>query len=279
MAILPVVRPVLQLFSGSSSRKPIETIVATFILTTYAYFLLLQAAKHSKFLAPSSPFSDVKPAVAVFREGLGWINAAEELWSSANPAWSKVEFQQVVVSLDPPPSRTIYDRPVRYSAFDLASPSVHDALANFTQYLTTSYAGPIGETYPTVCYIAPSEPGSCFSSTTLPSSPTRSTTLTLAFAPPSAVQWASGLAGRSFPSGDLEFSIERDEARFDTMESGKWVGYAIRAMVLRFWDLARKADSADIFVVLLGYLLMHGVFVNLFMKARKLGSNFWLGRF
>lgn len=39
----------------------------------------------------------------------------------------------------------------------------------------------------------------------------------------------------------------------------------------------QNADSADVFVVLLGYILMHGSFVQLFMNMRKLGSSFWLG--
>ncbi|TXT13281.1 hypothetical protein VHUM_00648 [Vanrija humicola] len=56
----------------------------------------------------------------------------------------------------------------------------------------------------------------------------------------------------------------------------RWVGYALRSLVFRFYTLARNADSADVFVVLLGYLLMHVAFVRLFMNMRKLGSNFWL---
>ncbi|WWD21871.1 hydroxymethylglutaryl-CoA reductase (NADPH) [Kwoniella shandongensis] len=56
----------------------------------------------------------------------------------------------------------------------------------------------------------------------------------------------------------------------------KWFAYAVRAFGMRFWALAKKADSADIFVVLTGYVLMHGVFVHLFIGMRKLGSSFWL---
>jgi hydroxymethylglutaryl-CoA reductase (NADPH) len=40
--------------------------------------------------------------------------------------------------------------------------------------------------------------------------------------------------------------------------------------------LAKNADSADIFVVLLGYVLMHFTFVRLFLNMRKMGSSFWL---
>ena len=74
----------------------------------------------------------------------------------------------------------------------------------------------------------------------------------------------------------------------------KWFAYAARAFVMRFWALAKvshnydhrmctlvltfaqNADSADIFVVLLGYVLMHGAFVHLFIGMRRIGSTFWL---
>ena len=75
-------------------------------------------------------------------------------------------------------------------------------------------------------------------------------------------------------------------------KSGRWVGYALRALIVRFWDLAKvislppltrfrsnflqKADSLDILLVLLGYILMHITFGRLFLSSRSLGSNFWL---
>ncbi|KIR34919.1 hydroxymethylglutaryl-CoA reductase (NADPH) [Cryptococcus deuterogattii MMRL2647] len=51
------------------------------------------------------------------------------------------------------------------------------------------------------------------------------------------------------------------------MQNVRWFAYAARVL---------NADSADIFVVLLGYIVMHGVFVNLFIGMRKLGSSFWI---
>lgn len=59
----------------------------------------------------------------------------------------------------------------------------------------------------------------------------------------------------------------------------RWIGYAVRALGMRFWALAKNADSADIFVVLLGYVLMHLTFVRLFLNMRKMGSSFWLREF
>ena len=60
------------------------------------------------------------------------------------------------------------------------------------------------------------------------------------------------------------------------MKSSKWVAYALGALVVRFWELTKKADSLDILVVLLGYVLMHVTFMRLWFRSRALGSNFWL---
>jgi hydroxymethylglutaryl-CoA reductase (NADPH) len=60
------------------------------------------------------------------------------------------------------------------------------------------------------------------------------------------------------------------------MRSARWVAYAFVALVMRFWGLARQADSADVFVVLAGYLIMHLTFARLFLSMRRMGSNFWL---
>ncbi|SJX63248.1 probable 3-hydroxy-3-methylglutaryl-coenzyme A reductase [Sporisorium reilianum f. sp. reilianum] len=63
----------------------------------------------------------------------------------------------------------------------------------------------------------------------------------------------------------------------DEIQRIRWMAYAVKALVIRFWALLQKADSADIFVMLSAYILMHGTFVNLFLSMRKFGSNFWLG--
>lgn len=56
----------------------------------------------------------------------------------------------------------------------------------------------------------------------------------------------------------------------------RWIAYAARAFVTRFWQLISKADSADIFIMLIAYTLMHLTFLNLFRNMRKLGSKFCL---
>ncbi|KAG6841525.1 hypothetical protein C0991_008470 [Blastosporella zonata] len=58
--------------------------------------------------------------------------------------------------------------------------------------------------------------------------------------------------------------------------SPKWIAYAFRALVIRFYTLALQADSLDICLILIGYLLMHFTFYLLISRSRALGSNFWL---
>jgi hydroxymethylglutaryl-CoA reductase (NADPH) len=107
---------------------------------------------------------------------------------------------------------------------------------------------------------------------------------------PSAFDSAFSAAPRSsyslFPATSSLFYMPTDVfARTSTnarrgpqedLTSIKWIGYAVRALGVRFWLLAKNADSADIFVVLLGYVLMHLTFVRLFLNMRKMGSSFWL---
>lgn len=99
--------------------------------------------------------------------------------------------------------------------------------------------------------------------------------------------WVSALTadergGRVFTDeSGVKFQVESartavDHIPIDQMNSPTWVAYAARTLVLRFWDLAKKADSLDILLILAGYLLMHTTFFLLIIRSRKLGSNFWL---
>ncbi|KAE9396484.1 hypothetical protein BT96DRAFT_958205 [Gymnopus androsaceus JB14] len=74
----------------------------------------------------------------------------------------------------------------------------------------------------------------------------------------------------------LAFSGQQNSESIGEMKSSKWVAYAASALVTRFWDLAKKADSLDIVLILAGYILMHTTFLLLFYRSRRLGSNFWL---
>jgi len=67
-----------------------------------------------------------------------------------------------------------------------------------------------------------------------------------------------------------------DALAIGQMRDAKWIAYAARALVIRFWDLAKKADSLDILLILAGYILMHTTFYLLLRRSRNLGSSFWL---
>lgn len=282
MASLPLIRPALRFLASKTSAKPIETVVVTFALTTYAYFFLLQVAKYSSFLSPSSPFSNLKPSLALWdASAKQWSEAPNDLWDDSSVVGggrSKVELQPVIISLDPPR----HHRTHQFGPYaDLSSSSLDTAVHNFTRFLTYDFASPSGVTYSSICYPRSPATPRCLTSLEPPLPNSRTRTLLLAFNPntPQRSHWATSLAGRSFKIGEYMFTIERQEERIDQMRGVKWFPYATRTMILRFYDLAKKADSADIFVVLLGYILMHGTFANLFLRARKLGSNFWLGEF
>lgn len=110
---------------------------------------------------------------------------------------------------------------------------------------------------------------------------------TLAFVPGAPRdEWVSALTanelGRVFADeSGVRFQVESARSAADHVSIGKmksptWVAYAAGTMVLRFWDLAKKADSLDILLILAGYILMHTTFFLLIVRSRKLGSSFWL---
>ena len=225
-----------------------------------AYFQLLHAIKHSEFLSHTTSGGILQPTLAMRRDGMWWAEGVDDVVIAEEAV--KVEIQQLVISLD----MNTFTEPLAYS---LASPPFDSAISSLTQHLTDA-------SYSAACYTAPGE-DTCFTSA---SSSTHSTTLNLAFVPGHNLSsWSSSLRGKKFNYDDIHFAVDEQTQRIDEMQSITWVGYAGKALVTRFWSLARKADSADIIVVLLGYVVMHVIAINVFLKTRKLGSNFWLGAF
>lgn len=82
---------------------------------------------------------------------------------------------------------------------------------------------------------------------------------------------------RLVPSALGAASEHGTRQRLGEMRSIRWIAYATRAFIIRFWQLTREADSADIFIMLIAYIVMHLTFLNLFRNMRKLGSRLWLG--
>ncbi|BGP51148.1 3-hydroxy-3-methylglutaryl-coenzyme A (HMG-CoA) reductase isozyme [Rhodotorula kratochvilovae] len=79
-----------------------------------------------------------------------------------------------------------------------------------------------------------------------------------------------------FNRGREDFIVEDvtpNEDRKREMESVQWMIFAAKVFVLRFWGLAKKADSADIFVMLIAYVLMHSTFVSLYLNMNRLSRS------
>ncbi|KAH7910359.1 hydroxymethylglutaryl-coenzyme A reductase-domain-containing protein [Hygrophoropsis aurantiaca] len=279
-------RAFLQPIAGRAVFSPIETIVFFSIIGTLAYFHVLSAIKHSSFFAPNFP-SILRPAHALLQNG-EWVGVDGEWYErrarkeNARP----LELQQVTFSLDPAPTQHRAMVGAESSSFDLSS--LTKSIDNLTYHITHDLSTPSGEVYTSLCYL-PAEsstsaedsiflPATCFTATS--SATARSKTVTLSFAPGAREEFINTLKTHtSFGADELgvKYHIEGRQAEtIGEMRSGKWIAYAVRALIVRFWELAKRADSLDILLVLVGYVLMHASFIRLFLSSRALGSNFWL---
>ncbi|KAF8515679.1 hydroxymethylglutaryl-coenzyme A reductase-domain-containing protein [Hysterangium stoloniferum] len=244
-----IVRSVLRPLALRASKFPIETIVATFVFTTLAYFHLVHAIKHSAFLAPPSVSQTLRPAYALKApDSNTWVPVPDK-----EPVVA--ELMQVVFKAPQSNASTL---------------SMNDSIDFLSTYLAHGLRTHEGATYAhSLCYKVDD---SCFTSV-------QPGSITLAFRPGTREAWSYALSEVNLPVDpqNVHFQVEPSQTEsIAEMRSGKWVAYAARALVVRFWDLLKQADSADILVVLLGYILMHGTFIRLFLAGRKLGSNIWL---
>ena len=187
----------------------------------------------------------------------------------------------------------------------LALPPLSSSIANFSHYLVTDFHPSSGETYSALCHrpsainLSNEEELACFTTTH------KSLTQTLSFKHGMRDDWVAALMGEHHHNtlftdeSGISFEVDSGKLSSDTlaigqMRNGKWVAYAARALVIRFWDLAKvrllkffftklippplsqKADSLDILLILAGYILMHTTFYLLLRRSRNLGSSFWL---
>ncbi|KAL4080031.1 hydroxymethylglutaryl-coenzyme A reductase-domain-containing protein [Scleroderma yunnanense] len=261
--------------------SPIETIVCFSVIGTLAYFHALSAIKHSAFFAPSFP-STLRTAHALLRDG-EWVGIDGEWYKRrmTDPNSRAVELQQVIFSSQSVSVQSD-DTTAAYRPLDLAlfSPSID----NLTHHIASDLLVTPGESYPSLCY-RPSvaeqvsdilDP--CFVVSSPQSSKSR--ILTLAFTGGARQNFVDALKAQKAFSEDLygvRYHVENQpDETIGQMRSSKWVAYAARTLVVRFWELAKKADSLDILIILAGYIFMHAAFIRLFLSSRALGSNFWL---
>jgi hydroxymethylglutaryl-CoA reductase (NADPH) len=189
-----------------------------------------------------------------------------------------------------------------YQPLSLAQGPLSAAAQNLSQHLTTAFRSPSGRSYAAVCHRTGAD---CFEAQQ-PSS--KSFVQTLAFKPGMRDEWVGAILHDEAPhaahayyynhhhntlsaqdksprtfvdENGVRFEVDLakmggDNVPLNQMRNGKWVAYAARALVIRFWDLAKKADSLDILLILAGYILMHTTFYLLLIRSRALGSSFWL---
>jgi hydroxymethylglutaryl-CoA reductase (NADPH) len=185
------------------SLYPIETIVTFFVLTTLAYFHVLSAIKHSHFLSPTySPSNN--PVLAVYSDSTQWSLTQS---TRSSPA---VEIVQVQLSI-----------PGDY-------PTLQSQITN--ELLNSSNQ----KEYSSVCY---THNNSCLTSI-------RPEAYTFTFDPSkssSAASFARTLSTAQLqPEKDgISFDLVRQYQSIADIQSGKWLAYAGRALVLRFWSLAK----------------------------------------
>ncbi|EPQ53591.1 3-hydroxy-3-methylglutaryl-coenzyme A reductase [Gloeophyllum trabeum ATCC 11539] len=274
-------RALLRPLAKNAVALPIETIVFFFVATTLAYFQLLSVIKHSSWLAPSAA-PEIRPANVLYREG-EWVSVGESVWMGGvvDESVDALELQQIVFSLDAPKPAGKPKKASKSESAPVDSALVENSVNHLIAHLTHQFPSLSGYKYPALC--SPSalngtaDASACFTSVTVQP---RSTILTLSFTPGARDDFVAALKHHASFGSDangVSFHVEEQQSEnIGQMKSGKWVAYALRALVMRFWELTKKADSLDIMLVLLGYVLMHLTFIRLVLRSRALGSNFWL---
>lgn len=188
------------------SRSPIESIVGVFVLTTLAYFHVLAAVKQSNFLQPGPAIPEAQqPALALRR--------------SVSPEW-------ISLSVDAPYAPRLELLPV------VLPPQAVDR-ANVVHFLTNELTAQNGQKYPQLCF---SINASCV---------TDVNALTLAFSPGATPLYLHALTASVLPPAQdgTHLKVVQSVETIMDMRSGRWIAYAGRALVLRFWNLAKVGNS------------------------------------
>lgn len=259
-------------FAHHAAGSPIETIVIFFVLGTLAYFRVLAAIKQSTFFAPTYP-TTLRPAFATLR-GHEWLTVPAGEWYGA-PAngRSPLELQQIMFSLDSPPMYrtkevqivepayteiTVTNRNMKQVnptpiTLDLAP--LNESILEFTHHLAHEFVSGNGQTYSSVCHRPVSHigvsntsiSGPCFTSSS--SVTPRTTLFSMSFIPDSRDEFVRALNqkstfGAAEDLGGVRYHVEsREIESIGEMKSGKWIAYAARALVMRFWDLLKASFS------------------------------------
>jgi hydroxymethylglutaryl-CoA reductase (NADPH) len=228
-------------FAARTAFAPIETIVLVFVLATLSYFYILSAIRQSTYFALSAP-NNLRPAYALLTDS-EWVPVSGKDWFKARVQLDLqpivFSFDNVEVSVFSPQSETDC-RPHLQDVSESVSSVLQPSLSDFTDYLTRGLVLHSGDGYNSICFrLQANQSSECFthSVSNLPTSDV----LTLSFTPGTREEFVNALHRRAPAFHDqfnVKYHIEGREG--DIMKkSGRWVGYAIRALIVRFWDLAK----------------------------------------
>lgn len=125
------------------------------------------------------------------------------------------------------------------------SSQVAYSLDNMTHFLSHHFPASSGKPFTNICHLVQNnEDGEerCFSS--ILSGNPKSESLMLSFAAGGREDFVSALAKQgtfiSEDFGPVKYVVENPEQEaISAMKSGKWVAYAARTLVVRFWDLTK----------------------------------------
>lgn len=193
--------------AGRVTRYPIETVVFYFVLTTLAYFHVLSAIKHSHFLSPSQPISSASPVLA-------YKHASSNEWSTETPYFANSNGRKIQPTIDIVqivPAAGIY-------------PSLDNAVSVSDELV-------FGVNYSSACY---RHNASCLTAF-FPHA------LSFALRPTQTSSFIHTITTSQLrnPTDGTVFEAIRSRETIADMKSGKWIAYAGRALVLRFWSLAK----------------------------------------
>ncbi|GAA5968653.1 hypothetical protein JCM11641_007712 [Rhodosporidiobolus odoratus] len=269
--------PLLRLARLGAS-YPIELIVAVFCAATLVYFQLIKVVRTSDFLlydddvVPSAHNLNRHPSIA--------FSPSTGLWTPVSPsepaADESVELWLRQVIVESPNAMAIARKNEVRELLDANAVLAFDGINDCHQVNGNSFrhqAQPaLNLTVKSFAFdslVGPTQFLTNFSNL-----PLETETV--------ALEKVKRMQGRQrytsfFNRGQDDFVIEDasepSEDRRKEMESVKWMLFATKAFVLRFWGLAKKADSADIFVMLIAYVLMHSTFVSLYLNMRRLSTS------
>ncbi|GAA5916833.1 uncharacterized protein JCM6883_002386 [Sporobolomyces salmoneus] len=256
---------------------PIEVIVTVFCAATLVYFQLIKVVRNSDFLLYDD---DVLPSANTTNRHPSILYAPSTgLWSTVSPSEpgpaDSVELwlRQVIVEIPTnlAPARKTQAKQLLDSDVALAMNDVQDCHKVNGECWQAQSQPTLNLTVKSFAFeslVGPTQFLNNFANV-----PTETETV--------ALEKVRRTQGRKrytsfFNRGQDDFVVEEvefNEERKREMESVQWMLFATKAFIMRFWGLAKKADSADIFVMLIAYVLMHSTFVSLYLNMRRLSLS------